>query len=628
MVPGAQARPYKDFLTPSLHKRFADASFYTLILCFFIAVWMGDLDNVIWSWFPIGPAGIRTTLLFIPALIVYILRVAQYHVGRRNTQTPWETFSKYTLRQNTFMTIACYSLSAWFYTEVYIWGRSGNDRLGFTEQGKYHERIKLNERPFFLRFLFIVLAVAQGIVHLWKDYDKIEIPAMKPKKEREGATATEVQMKPRQALTQQLKPMGIRALALATLTLIAGTTFYFLGFRYIFWEYYFRWARWLVSLSKTSKPTGLPPFIPLVMMFMAEGSLLALLWQFVNLAFNLYISQEPLKKDKPITSDSKDPNGSLLNGLKSKKNEVKAVAFWELALITDRFLERRKTIYGELNRKKAATFKQVSDICLAEIRLLTSRINIALDPKYSPADAGQKKQPEPISLVPQIAQPLKDGQIKGPGYAPTTRMEKFGSLTADIAKTHSSPQNAQSAYAREYLKKGQEKFSQGAKEAETIYSSYFSKLVASPLGWPFRASLRRTASLIITGAPYSQISLLCNAVTTLTNLTVYSIKEDEYGRFQEEVPEIVRVFTTAIKKIDEYVASLQVHWSDFETLARPEAERKKIPEVDEVRECLVMGLERVLGAFNEYLMSMGMSRLETQEAKKCVSRGPEMAVAR
>jgi len=61
----------------------------------------------------------------------------------------------------------------------------------------------------------------------------------------------------------------------------------------------------------------------LVAQFAAEGTLLVLLWEFVNKAFDVYIAQEPLKNNKPITSDSKDPNGTLLNGLKSKKETAK-----------------------------------------------------------------------------------------------------------------------------------------------------------------------------------------------------------------------------------------------------------------------------------------------------------------
>ena len=40
-----------------------------------------DQAVVLWFWFPLGPAGIRTLLLFVSALAVFVLRVAQLHLG-------------------------------------------------------------------------------------------------------------------------------------------------------------------------------------------------------------------------------------------------------------------------------------------------------------------------------------------------------------------------------------------------------------------------------------------------------------------------------------------------------------------------------------------------------------------
>lgn len=251
---------------------------------------------------------------------MYILRVAQWHIGARNTQSPNETFTKYLFRKATFSTVIFYTASAWLYTEIYIWTRAEKARLEFTDTGRFHERIRLNERPLYLRFMFIMLALAQAGVHLWKDYDKINIQAMKPKKETATTPKT---TSPRPELIRNLRAMVVKSGILATVTLAVGSIGYFAFFRYMIWDYYHGLMRYFISLSKNSRPTGLPPFLSLVGMFVSQGTLLAFLWQFVNKAFDLYIAQPPLKKDKPITSDSKDPNGSLLNGLKSKKDEIK-----------------------------------------------------------------------------------------------------------------------------------------------------------------------------------------------------------------------------------------------------------------------------------------------------------------
>jgi len=309
-----------------------------------MAIWTGEWDDCnsepiyylqlerltvpadFWTWFPIGPAGARTLLLFIPSLLIYVLRVAQWHVGQRNTESGSETFRKYALRKTTFITISFYAFSAWFYGEVYIFSRAPKARLGFTEVGKSYERIKLNERPVYLRCLFISLALIQSILHLWRDYDKIQIPLMRPKKEHRGEgapTTSKLPSPPRQVLVQRLKPMIRHASIITGATFVIGTAIYFLGLRQVVWSWYYWFGKRVIALAKTSKPSGLPPFMSLALMFGSQGTLLALLWQFTITAFDLYITQEPLKKNKPITSDSKDPNGSLLNGLKSKKVDVK-----------------------------------------------------------------------------------------------------------------------------------------------------------------------------------------------------------------------------------------------------------------------------------------------------------------
>ncbi|KAF1964937.1 hypothetical protein BU23DRAFT_561473 [Bimuria novae-zelandiae CBS 107.79] len=631
-----QTRPYRDFVTPVLHQRFTTAASYTLLLCWAISVWQGTWTDVLWSWFPIGPAGVRTLLLFVSALIVYILRIAQYHVGTRNTTRGVDTFGKYAPTARTVATIGCYALSAAFYGEVYIWTQPESKKLGYTDQGKNYERLRLNERPMYLRYMFFVLALAQSGGHLWFDYDRIDFPALKVKTDQDAATATPPS-KPRQVLLQKLSPIARTASILSIVVTIIGTSIYFIpsfGLRHRIWPLYYSFARnvLMISLSKTRpNPNTLVPFAPLMGWFIVEGTLLLFLWQFINTTFDLNMSQEPLKNGNPITSDSKDPNGSLLKGLKSKKENIKAVALWELALITDSFPERRKTLYVELNRKNGATHKQVVDVCLSEVKLLIERLKKGLDPDFrAKEDTAENKQLQTVSLVPQIAPPLKNAAIKGPGLRPTTTREKLGDVAGDFAKSLSSPQNG--VQTREYLKKGTAEVSQhlqkGVEEVEARSSGLYTQFMASPLGYPFRNSLHRTANVVVAGAPYSRISLLCNAITILTNLTLCSLLEDEYGRMQDEVAQIVRVFTEALKKLDEYVAQLTVPWSDFETLAKPEAERKKVAEVEEVRECLRAGLEKILRQFGEYLSGLGMERAEIMEAKKMAANGPEMALVR
>ena len=537
------------------------------------------------------------------------------------------------------MTIVCYAMSAGFYGEIYIWTQPESKKLGYTDQGKNYERLRLNERPMYLRFMFFVLALAQSGVHLWFDYDKINFSTTS--NDTEEASAKEfsflsfTDLKARwQNIPKRLFMMAKDAAIMSSTVTLIGTAVYMFGLRYQLWPWYYSFARnvLMISLSKSRpNPNTLPPFFPLLSMFVSEGILLLVMWKVINKTFDANMSLPPLKNGNPITNDSKDPNGSLLKGLKGKKDTIKDVALWELALITESFPARRKTIFSEINRKNATTLKQIVDVCLSEVRLLVTRLNIGLDPHYRPKEEGDLgSQSQAVSLVPQIAPPLRIAAIEGPGLPATTAREKFGDVAGDFAKSLSSPQNG--VKTREYVKKGTAEVTQHLKnvgeEVEARSSGLYSQFIASPLGFPFRHSLRRTANVVVTGAPYSRLSMLCHAINILTNLTIHSLLEDEYGRMQDEVPQIVRVFTEALQRLDEYVAKLTIHWSDFDTLNKSEKERKKIKEVEQVRECLRAGLEKIMRQFGEYLTGLKMSRLEIQEAKKMAGNGPQMAEVR
>jgi nucleoporin NDC1 len=312
-------------------------------------------------------------------------------------------------------------------------------------------------------------------------------------------------------------------------------------------------------------------------------------------------------------------------------NSSQAIAFWELALITDSFPDRRKTIYAEHDRKKGPTFEQVTAICLGQLKDLITRLNIGLDPTYNPNTAAGTQQPAPsVNLVPRIAQPLRDGQIAAAPPKPDTKWEHIEAAASGIAKSQSTPGNAQQAYSREAINRGVQKAQEGAREAESFFTKYYGLFVSSPIGSLFQQSFKRSTNIVVLGAPYSRISLVCNAITALTNLTVFSLKQDELGQFHKGIPGIIRVFTTALNKLDEYMATVPIHSSDKETLSKPEAEQRSVPEVDEVRECLREGLEKILGGFTEYLTGFGMTRLEILDAKKAVGikKAPEMVQGR
>ncbi|KAF2742579.1 hypothetical protein M011DRAFT_472164 [Sporormia fimetaria CBS 119925] len=595
----APPRPYRDFVVPSRHRRFFRAALLTLCPCYLIAVWLGDLDSYIWSWFPLGFAGVRTFVITLSIIPLYLLRARQWHTGKRNSLSPWDTFWKQ--RFEVARVFVAYAASAFIYGLVYLSMRGADVGLGFTDPGKPHERTKLNERPIYFQFLLIVLACGQAAMHISRDYDRIP------------------ESKPGWGLKEEVSYMVVPVLSQAGIQAVCvwlvGSVVYFMGFRNWFWGYWYWTMEKVFSLAKTSRPTGLAPFLSLAIIFLAHGTLLTVLWNFGNTMFNLNMGKEPLRKGLPISATSNDPNGTLINGLKSKKEDYRNEAFQELALISGRFEERRKTIFAQYDRAKCPTARQMSDRCLDEIKAITRRIKTATDPSYRPDDEKTQQAPGPIQLVPQISQPIQETQTMPLAKPRATNIEKVKSLAGEIIMDPDTPGRVKFATRKAWVKGAGAKIGEGIQEATSTWASIHQWLSDSPVGSLFRTSIRRTANVVVLGTPYSRYATIASAITALKNLSVKSLVDDERGLYQDYIADIIRTLTIAIQNIESYMDTLDPTWS-----SKPaEERRRKVPEVQDLLVELKAGLGSVFGAFHEYLEGLKMSRAEIREVKKLVS---------
>ena len=147
-----RTRPYKDFLTPALHRRFRTAAYVTLFISYVVSLLIGESSSCAQvssppgtatncnplglCLFPVGRTGIRTLLLSLSSLMIFVLRVAQLHIDARNTKSPFETFSRLLLRFSAVQTLAWYLVSAWWFSEIYFWSASDGANLGWILEGK------------------------------------------------------------------------------------------------------------------------------------------------------------------------------------------------------------------------------------------------------------------------------------------------------------------------------------------------------------------------------------------------------------------------------------------------------------------------------------------------------------
>ena len=177
-----------------------------------------------------------------------------------------------------------------------------------------------------------MLAILQSGLHLYYNYDSVTLPILHADihSNSEQPPKQEHPISQMKALLPSLsRKIGIRAVGMA----ISGPIVYALFIRRAAWScsLYFAELLWDLPASQLSY---IPPYhYSLILRSLTSGILLITLWEFSNAIFSAYLAQEPVKREQPLTSDSKDPNASLLNGLKAKRETIRvsSIAYFAFA---------------------------------------------------------------------------------------------------------------------------------------------------------------------------------------------------------------------------------------------------------------------------------------------------------
>jgi nucleoporin NDC1 len=279
---------------------------------------------VLWSWFPFSLVGIRMGLLFICAFAIFVLRVAQLHVGIRTTNSPFQTFRQYLPRYQTTQTTAWYLFSAWLFSEVYIFSAPSSADLRWIVGGNNQERLKLNERPIYLLCYTLMLALLQTLCHLYYDYDRINFKFKETRLDTPSDKPSHMTIPPSDQLVMVFSGLISTAFKQAfSMALIAPLIYYF-NVRNFAWNWSLYIAKIFWNLPRSNAlPNISSAYIMLIGRTFMAGFILTIMWGFSNAVFSAYVAEEPLKKGRPITHESRDPNGSLLTGLRGKKLQTR-----------------------------------------------------------------------------------------------------------------------------------------------------------------------------------------------------------------------------------------------------------------------------------------------------------------
>ncbi|KAL8787597.1 MAG: hypothetical protein Q9213_002159 [Squamulea squamosa] len=441
-------------------------------------------------------------------------------------------------------------------------------------------------------------------------------------------------------LPNMLREVGI----ISIVSSFAGPFIYSLTVRKLAWRTSLFWARlFRYDIPHAADLSILPPYhYTLIFRSIVSGFLLLSLWRVSNLAFDIYVVQEPLKRGQPISEDSRDPNGVLINGLRAKKQLIKvdqlllslgftskclqAFAFWELAEISRNFPNRRVLIFRDIDRPGGPAWSQISSECLKILQAVNNRIT-----EYGQPSAQQQalSKPQEVQSLPRIGAPLKEGQVLVNPPPPSTRREmvetKVGSFAKSIGNNPpTSYQNPLSPKTQQYLEAARNKILTPEQQqaitpahVQSRFNVYMTRFLQSWLGQPFRQTFARRVQSIVFGQPYSELSLILDAVESLKIFATASITEDDYGKVAKDIPVIIRTFITTYQNLERFTATLPVHWTDVNF----EEDQRKTEDVLIVLSALRQGLEELVRVFGGFSKELGIGEGDMRVAKAIAGMG-------
>ena len=169
-----------------------------------------------------------------------------------------------------------------------------------------------------------MLGLLQAVLHLYFDYDRAFLPMDGNKAKNRSIYRARIILAPIEQLKIAAPSLGQRVLLRAILVGISGPFVYAVFMRRTAWSWALFLARMLWDMPAAAEPSYMPPYhISLLLRSLSSGFLLILIWESSNTIFTAFVAQEPLKNGQPLTEESRDANGSLLNGLKAKKEVIK-----------------------------------------------------------------------------------------------------------------------------------------------------------------------------------------------------------------------------------------------------------------------------------------------------------------
>ncbi|KAG2182743.1 hypothetical protein INT44_005723 [Umbelopsis vinacea] len=454
-------------------------------------------------------------------------------------------------------------------------------RLIAASRNRYGAR-QLNEQNIFLSMFGLVLGTVYGARRILNDRNLIKFPA--------------VQQAKRHVVKSQIATIAHNSARFSFRVIVGNYILYLVFRRTIYWH-----GAHIAGLFTKMLDTPIVSFgwlnVYLFLQLYLSGVLTTFSWDLFDQLYDIFLTQPLL-----VSQLATDANSCLLSGLQMhQKPFIQALSFSELARISKSEPSRRAAIYNDIGSDSGiSAWKKISLECMKTIDEVKNTViaeykrpDIIPSPIKNRSDIVAEKTVN-IKRISPIEQEMFTNRVSRKPmmtYQDEDVEDRTGDILRSIAElpkmlpvTHSKATTVADSFNLEDPKKELE--------------GWLARIHGYIRQWPIwnqvfaRGLVRKVQSLF----PSSQITLY--AIESLSNLTSASLKEDEFGLVQRDIPAVIDCMLGCLQEVESLMYNPPASYS---ALTASSDSRITIREPLQIINALKSGLYQIIIEFEPYL---------------------------
>ncbi|WBW71101.1 spindle pole body docking protein Cut11 [Schizosaccharomyces osmophilus] len=568
---------YHTILRPILQQRFLRASLALYCLCCVTSYWLAS--GSIFSLKLILGSFLKGMLCFLFVFPYFVMLKSRMTTTRDvHSSLAKEIMIKFSPK-SFFPVYISFLVSVGILALAYVQGHSSSSRLQWVTTARTYELPRLNERFVYMMFVATTMAFSSACEHLYFDRDTPEQPVLQI---------------PFIVYVKERIPSIFRYSIIKSLVCGFASPIIYAIFRPSIWRIVLLFTKCFHRLAASKALARWPVNFGLLFHSLWMTFLINISLNMALLIFRVFLYAGPVVRSRFISMRSNDPNGTLLDGIKTKNKPLtQCIASQELFLICSKDPKRIQGILQDIDRKTSVWQEILNNTLVLCENLSTSlqlssagRKSSAVESAQSSSKLGSNSTDESFNAI-----PLKEANIFARGASHRSRI-------LEKVKEHgnfSSPDASQNSFLESLIPASLRK----------KFSQYLSVVYKTSLFNIFRKTLDRKNADVLKN-PW----LLEVHITSLSLLVLKSLQYDTYGVVARDISDILTVYCDTYDKLIAYKRNPPIHSSDVFASERTH----DFDDMDRIISCLKDGIVEITEKFQDFFLQLN---IPTKVERRC-----------